>query len=134
MGELDNSAERKSVKQILIDALSELIDPDTNKPYQIMLQGSLLANEPYPDSFFTFWNNESASEEFYSNNEHEIVYYFDLNFYSSKLDSEIENIFTSAIAALKNAGFIVGGNGFDVPSDESTHTGRGVDLIYIEQI
>lgn len=141
MSELENNAtveetteEKKLVKQILIDALETITDSDTNKPYPIHLQGSLLPNEPYPESFFTFWNNGSESDEFYSNKEGQIIHYFDLNFYSSKLAGDIEDIFTSAIAALKDAGFIVSGNGFDVPSDESSHTGRGVDLIYIEQI
>jgi hypothetical protein len=34
--------------------------------------------------------------------------------------------------ALKAAGWIVPGKGFDVASDEETHTGRGIQCLYLE--
>ena len=35
-------------------------------------------------------------------------------------------------AALKAAGWIVSGRGYDVASDEPTHTGRGFDALYLD--
>lgn len=64
------------MKNLLIETLEPLGFP-------IKLQGSLGQDEQYPDSFFTFWNNDSYDEEFYDNKEHETVWDFDLNFYSN---------------------------------------------------
>lgn len=133
MTELNNeleeqrSEEKKLVKQILIDALSPL-------EYPVRLQGSLLEDEAYPESFFTYWLNESKSDKFYSNSEGQVIWHFDLNFYSSLPADEIEDIVSRAKTLLKEEGFIVKGLGFDLPSDEPTHTGRGLNVIYIENI
>jgi hypothetical protein len=35
-------------------------------------------------------------------------------------------------STLKAAGWIVPGKGFDVTSDEETHTGRGIQCLYLE--
>lgn len=97
--------------------------------YPIRLQGSLLANEKYPDHFFTYWNNSTEGESFYSNKEGTIIWDFSLNFYS--IDPLlINNKLLEAKVLLKNAGFIVSGAGYSVISDENTHTGRGISVIY----
>ena len=61
-----------------------------------------------------------------------------LNFYS--VDPEkVSNMFKiikdtpTAKSLLKKAGFIVSGAGYDVPSDEPTHTGRGISLLYRQE-
>jgi hypothetical protein len=97
--------------------------------YPVRLQGSLLPDESYPDSFFTYWNNSADGVSYYSNNEVAIVWDYSLNFYSvdpllvsSKL-LEAKNL-------LVKAGFTVSGAGYDVPSDEPSHTGRGISLLY----
>jgi len=46
----------------------------------------------------------------------------------------VNTILLQAKAALKAAGFIPDGSGHDVLSDESTHTGRGLTLLYIEKM
>lgn len=97
--------------------------------YPVRLQGSLLENEPYPDSFFTFWNDSADGSSFYSNDEKAILWSYSLNFYST--DPVLVN--TKLIEAkrlLRGAGYIVSGAGYDVPSDEPTHTGRGMSLMY----
>ena len=97
--------------------------------YPIRLQGSLLANEKYPDHFFTYWNNSTEGESFYSNKEGAIIWDFSLNFYS--IDPLIvNNKLLEAKVLLKNVGFIVSGAGYSVISDENTHTGRGISVIY----
>lgn len=109
-----------------------LIETIESMGYPIFLQGSLNEDDPYPESFFTFWNNEVVSDAFYDNDEYKYVWNFDLNFYSS--DPELVNSeLLEAKRLLKNVGFIVAGKGHDVASDEPTHTGRGINVKIIEQ-
>lgn len=114
------------VKQLLIDTLESF-----NLP--VYLQGSMSDDEQYPDSFFTFWNNSTADDAFFDNTESRTIWDFDLNIYSN--DPAVVN--TTLLAAkkqLKAVGFIPNGSGYDVISDEPTHTGRGMNILYIERI
>lgn len=100
--------------------------------YPVKLQGSILSDESYPDHFFTFWNDSADGTGFYSNNEGAIVWAYSLNFYS--IDELLVNSkLLEAKALLKSAGFIVSGAGYDVASDEPTHTGRGISLLYRQE-
>ncbi len=97
--------------------------------YPVRLQGSLLPDESYPDHFFTFWNDSADGVSYYSNTEGAILWAYSLNFYS--IDAVLTNtVLLQAKALLKRAGWVVSGAGYDVPSDESTHTGRGISLLY----
>lgn len=113
------------MKDLLIQTLTPLGFP-------IFLQGSLGPDEPYPESFFTFWNNDVEGGAFYDNEEHHYVWDFDLNFYSSN-PTLVNTKLLEAKARLKAAGFIVTGKGYDVVSDEPTHTGRGIHVLKIEK-
>ena len=100
--------------------------------FPIFQKGSLNENEAYPESFFTFWNNSSSDNEFYDNKENSYIWDFDLNFYSS--DPNLVNTkLLEAKKKLKEKGFIVRGKGYDVASDEPTHTGRGINVLKIEK-
>ena len=100
--------------------------------YPVKLQGSLLPAEPYPDSFFTFWNDSADGASYYSNNEGAILWAYSLNFYS--IDPALVNSkLLEAKALLKKEGWVVSGAGYDVPSDEPTHTGRGISLLYRQE-
>lgn len=113
------------MKDLLITTLTSL-------GYPIFLQGSLSEEDVYPESFFTFWNNYSDGSEFYDNEEHACIWDFDLNFYSS--DPELVNTkLLEAKTLLKAQGFIVTGRGYDVVSDEPTHTGRGINVVKIDK-
>lgn len=113
------------MKNLLIETLKPLGFP-------ISQQGSLGDDEQYPSSFFTFWNNETYGDAFYDNEEHNDVWDFDLNFYSS--DPELVNTkLNEAIRILKQHDFIVSGEGHDVASDEQTHTGRGINIKKIKK-
>jgi hypothetical protein len=99
--------------------------------YPVKLQGSLGEKEQYPDSFFTFWNNDSEDGDHYDNDAVYYVWSFDVNFYST--DPELVNSkLLEAKTLLKENGFIIGGKGDDVPSDEATHTGRGMTVKKID--
>lgn len=115
-----------NVKDLLISILKTQW-----KDYPIIQQGSMSDDEKYPDHFFTFFNNESYDESFYDNIETKTIWDFDLNFYS--VDPVLVNsVLRTAKSLLKAAGFIVSGAGYDVISDEETHTGRGINVTYVE--
>lgn len=99
--------------------------------YPVALQGSL-GETPYPDTFFTYWNNSSTGKAHYDNEETEIVWDFDVNIYG-KSPVRVFATLTQAISALRAVGFIVNGMGYTVASDEKTHVGRGVNALYLDR-
>ena len=106
-----------------------LINTIESMGYEIYLQGSFAHNQKYPDHFFTYWNDAADGSSFYSNTEGATVWQYSLNFYS--IDPLLVNTkLLEAKALLKSAGWVVSGAGYDVPSDEATHTGRGISLLY----
>lgn len=112
------------MKQALINLLGTF-------GYPVKLQGSLLPDESYPASFFTFWNNNSDDGSHYDNGAVFYVWDFDINFYSN--DPALVNTkLLEAKALLQKNGWIVNGKGYDLASDEPTHTGRGIVAQYIE--
>ena len=111
------------LEDLLIETLSSLGFP-------VRLQGSLLPDESYPDHFFTFWNNDSYGNSFYDNDEKSTVYSYQVNFYSINPEWVYTKL-REAKAALKNAGFITSGDGYSVASDEKTHDGRGMIVLYL---
>ena len=91
------------MKELFISTLEQLGFP-------IYLQGSLGADEAYPDSFFTFWNNSADGGAFYDNEEHCYNWDFDLNFYSND-PALINDKLMEAKNLLKEKGFIASGKG-----------------------
>ncbi len=112
----------------MLEKLIEILKPLN---YPIRLQGSMNKADDYPESFFTFWNNDSYDDMLYDNTEHSTVWDFDLNFYST--DPVLTNtVLLKAKDLLKKEGFIVDGKGYDIASDEPTHTGRGINVLYVQ--
>ena len=99
--------------------------------YPVIRQGSLSDSEAYPEKFFTFWNNDSSDHAHYDNIEYGTVWDFDVNFYSIDPASTY-SVLSQARHDLKAAGWIITGQGHDVASDEPTHTGRGMNAIYLQ--
>ena len=99
--------------------------------YPVVRQGSLGPDEEYPDSFFTFWNNDSPDHAHYDNAEYGTEWDFDVNFYSIDPEKTYQ-VLADARIKLKQNKWIIPGKGYDVASDEVTHTGRGMRVFYLE--
>lgn len=113
------------MKELLIDTLLTL-------GYPVKLQGSIEENEKYPGSFFTYWNNNTDDGNHYNNKPINYVWDFDVNFYSEDPDL-VNTVLLDAKEKLIKKGFIISGKGYDVASDEPTHTGRGMNVLKIEK-
>ena len=100
--------------------------------YPVFLQGSMADEAEYPNHFFTYWNDSADGSSFYSNTEGVIVWQYSLNFYSNDL-SLVSGTLLRAKDELKKNGWIVSGAGYGVASDEPTHTGRGISLLYRQE-
>ena len=90
--------------------------------YPVFLQGSLNADEAYPDSFFTFWNFDTPEAAFYDDNAHRAIWGFWVYFYSIS-PALVDSIPEQARQILKNNGFILQGKATDINVDRPTHTG-----------
>ena len=99
--------------------------------YPVIRQGSLAPDKAYPESFFTFWNNDSPDHAYYDDNEYGTDWDFDVNFYSTD-PQKTYNVLADARVKLKQNKWIVPGKGYDVASDEVTHIGRGMQVFYLE--
>ena len=110
----------------MTDKLIELLE---GHDYPVYRQGSV--TQEYPDSFFTFWNTDSPDHAHYDNETYGISWAFMVNFYST--DPELTySVLEEARQTLKDAEFIIYGKGYDVNSDEPTHTGRGFTAYFLE--
>ena len=114
------------MEDLLISTLEQL-------GYPVRRQGSLLPDERYPDHFFTFWNNSADGSSYYSNTEGAILWLYSLNFYSIDPNMVTAKLL-EAKALLKSAGWVVNGAGYDIASDEPTHTGRGIIALYRQEL
>jgi len=114
-----------NVKDILIPVLETF-------GYPVFLQGSLNAEEAYPETFITFWTDPTSDGEHFDNDVFSGVWPFSVIFYSS--DTALVNSKPFEILAkLRQAGFTPQGKGHDIPSDEPTHTGWAMDLLFKEE-
>lgn len=110
------------------DALIQLLE---SFGYPVMRQGSLPADQAYPDTFFTFWNSTEDGQSFYDNDTASVVYDFDVNVYSTSPDAAY-SLLAAARKLLKGNGWIISTRGYDVASDEITHVGRGMAVAYLK--
>lgn len=98
--------------------------------FPVIRQGSLAPDEVYPNTFFTFWNNEESEHSAYDNDTTSVDYYYDVNVYSTSADTAY-SLLEQARTLLKSAGWIIATRAYDVSSDEITHVGRGMEIIYL---
>lgn len=112
------------MKLLLIDTLEKL-------GYPVLLQGSMASDAAYPDSFITFFTNDSPDIGYYDNTPVGTAWDFQVAFYSNDpllVEREAKRIRKELLAV----GFIAYGRGRDIPSDEPTHTGWVNDYTYLE--
>lgn len=99
----------------------------------VMRQGSLSDDEDYPETFFTFWNNLTGEGAFYDDENYSEFADYDVNVYSSDPNA-VYTFLRDAKKKLKQNGFSIANAGHDVASDVDTHTGRGLNALYIKQL
>lgn len=112
----------------MVDALIAVL---TEINSNVFRQGTLNPDEGYPDSFFTFWNNDSQDHAHYDNVDYGTAWNYSIYFYSTD-PTEVYTAIEATRQALKADGWIVPSKGFDVVSDVSTHTGRGLQIYKLE--
>lgn len=112
------------MEDILINLLSSF-------KYPVIRQGSLAPDAKYPETFFTFWNNTETEISAYNNQTFTVVYNYDVNVYSSDPE-KVYNLLKAARNLLKKNGWQAPERGHDLASDEITHTGRGIEVTYIQ--
>ncbi len=109
------------------DKLIELL---TTFGFPVRRQGSLSSNENYPDTFFTFWNNNESEHSAYDNETFNAEHDFDVNCYSTD-PTKAYDLLRQARILLKNNGFVIASRGHDVASDEDSHIGRGMNVLIL---
>ncbi len=114
------------MKAFLIETLETLGFP-------VFQQGSMSADEPYPPSFITFLLIGSEDAANFDNVTRSIAHSFQVAFYSSD-PLLVESVPRLIRSTLKAAGCIMSGVGYDLPSDELTHTGNVQECTIIENI
>lgn len=112
-----------TVKNELINLLEDFC------PNNVYLQGTLNPNVAYPNTFITFFINDSEFDAFYDNSANKVDFYGSVMIYSNDADT-IANMLPYIIVGMKAFGFIPQGMGNDIPSDVDTHTGWAIDFIY----
>lgn len=101
--------------------------------YPVIRQGSLAENEPYPPTFFTFWNNGEYEHSAYNNVTTHIIHDFDVNVYADD-PATVYDLLKRARTLLKNNGYQTPDRGHDLASDVDTHTGRGMNVTYLQRV
>lgn len=112
----------------MVESLIELLE---SLEYPVYRHGSMQDDEAYPDTFFTFWNVSTKDALVYDNGARATIWHFYVNVYSNN-PSTTYTLLGEAVEALKEEGWLVEGKGRDLASDEPTHTGRGIDVFYLE--
>ena len=119
-----SALEGKRMEDKLIELLESL-------GYPVYRQGSFTEGQQYPESFFTFWNTGSPDHSHYDNDNYGSEWAYGVYFYSSDPGLPYKLI-SDARILLKQNKWIVPSKGFDVASDEATHTGRGLEVFFLE--
>ena len=107
------------------DKLIELLE---TFGFPVYRQGSV---SEYPPTFFTFWNDDSPIHAHYDNEDYGASWSYGVYLYSID-PSVVYGTLIDARALLKQNGFVIPSLGFDVTSDEPTHTGRGFNAQYLQ--
>lgn len=116
-----------------MDVCATIYDTLAGLGYPVFLQGSMTDDEPYPKSFYTYFNPQTTGSRFYDDAEHSVIWVFDVNAYSDDPDT-VQSMLSRAREALRALGCICAGAGYDIISDEPSHTGRGIEATFVERV
>lgn len=112
------------MKDLLIKTLEEF-------GYDVALQGSMAEDEGYPESFITFFTEDSTEQDFFDGIPRGVQWKYSVIFYTARPEL-IATVPKEIYRRLKEVGFIPQGRGYDIPSDEPTHTGWVNEYLYLE--
>jgi hypothetical protein len=115
------------MKELLISILEQFCPDD------VYLQGTLNPDDAYPAKFITFFTTTTDDVAFFDDDVAAVSWEFAVVFYSRN-PTEVNTIPAQIRSALKAAGFIPQGKGYDIMSDTPTHTGWAMDFLYRENI
>ncbi|MEE1396813.1 hypothetical protein [Ruminococcus sp.] len=111
---------------------AELVELLESIGYPAFLQGSLNKDEPYPGSFFTFWNFNNPEKAFYNNDASRCAWGFWVYFYSDD-PQKVEEVPEQARKLLKSHGWVMDGKAHDISVDRPTHTGAYFTAYKLEE-
>ena len=103
----------------IVNLLSQLGVP-------VYRQGSIAADQEYPDKFITYWQRTSSDPSAFDNRYASHSVTTDINAYAHDPDVA-EELLGRAIRLLRIAGYVVPGIGYDLRTDEPSVIGRGVE-------
>ena len=115
------------MKQKLIDIL------DNHCPNNVYLQGTMNPDAEYPADFVTFWTPATDDAAHFDNDVAAVDWTFYVIYYSSD-PAQVNTKPFEIAAALKAAGFVQRGRGYDILSDEPTHTGWAMEFTCVERL
>lgn len=104
--------------------LEEVVEETMELPFY--RQGTV--NE-YDETFVTYWITENTLYSYYDNSPNAQVVTANVNLYTSDIENAYD-IASTLCDELWGAGFEVTNNGIDIESDEETHIGIGIDVMY----
>lgn len=99
--------------------------------YPVILQGSMQPDEDYPDDFITFQTFDSDTPLSFDNDDAVTTWTFNVNYFSNNPANVAENP-PLIRTALKTAGFIPHGRGYDLISDDPNFTGWAMEFDFLE--
>lgn len=100
--------------------------------YPVFLQGTLNAEQDYPETFITYWTDDVTDNAHYDDDTTSYAWDFSVILYSNMDAALLQSKAEEIRKALKQAGFIPQGKGRDIPSDEPDWTGWAMDFYIVE--
>jgi len=115
---------------MVIDKIINVLDT-FDYPYR--RQGTYLSDEPYPPTFFTYWNIRSPFSDYGDNIAHTTIYEYMIYVYSRN-ESLVYSITDELINKFEKLDFVVTNKGEDISCDDKSFVGRVIRIIYKENM
>lgn len=105
---------------------------ELEQDFDVILQGTIDPEDGYPDNFFSYWNWETPRDGFYNNKHTKVHWAFQIIAYSTDRNFLIE-MTNKAIEELEKNEFIIDSDGEDIASNLQSHTGKMIEVYFIEK-